>query len=110
VLVELKKDVHDGVWSAAETQLDRFYTRDPEAAGFGIYGVFWFGDKRQGKLPSAPGCALQPKTASETADTLRALVPESARRGLRLSSSMYRVQLRLFLPSAGKRAAPDQST
>ena len=79
VLVELKKDVHDDVWSAAETQLDRFYTRDPEAAGFGIYGAFWFGDNRQGKLPLVPGRALQPKTASEMADTLRALLPETAR-------------------------------
>jgi hypothetical protein len=79
VLVELKKDVHSDVWSAAETQLDRLYTRDPEAAGFGIYGVFWFGDKRRGKLPSAPGLAAAPKTASEMADTLRALLPESIR-------------------------------
>ena len=52
VLVELKKDTHLEVWSAAQEQLDRFYTRDPEAKGFGIYGVFWFAEKEK-KLPGA---------------------------------------------------------
>jgi len=29
-----------------EGQLERFYAHDPEAKGFGIYCVFWFGAKR----------------------------------------------------------------
>jgi hypothetical protein len=36
----LEKDVHRDVGNAAETQLDRFYTSDPESVGFGIDGVF----------------------------------------------------------------------
>jgi hypothetical protein len=37
VPLELKRDYHRDVWSAAETQLDRFYTRDPDASGFDVY-------------------------------------------------------------------------
>ena len=47
LVIELKRDYHSEVWTAVERQLDRFYTRDPEANGFGIYGVFWFGEKRK---------------------------------------------------------------
>ena len=43
ILCELKRDYHGEVWTAIEQQLDRFYTHDPEAKGFGIYCVFWFG-------------------------------------------------------------------
>jgi hypothetical protein len=79
VLVELKKDVHADVWSAAETQLDRFYTPDPEAAGYGVYGVFWFGDKRGRNMPPPPRGFAVPKSAVEMAIALRALLPESVR-------------------------------
>ncbi len=79
VVIELKKDTHREVWSAAQEQLDRFYTRDPEAKGFGIYGVFWFGDTRKGKLPTPPAGSAEPKTAVEMARTLGELLPESVR-------------------------------
>ncbi len=79
VVVELKKDTHQEVWSAAQGQLDRFYTRDPEAKGFGIYGVFWFGEKREKKLPTPPDSITAPTTAIEMARALHALLPESAR-------------------------------
>jgi hypothetical protein len=36
LVIELKRDRHDEVWAAIETQLERFYTRDPEANGYGI--------------------------------------------------------------------------
>jgi hypothetical protein len=78
VVVELKRDSHGEVWSAAETQLDRFYTRDPEAKGFGIYGVFWFGGNRKGKLKAAPDGVIPP-TAAAMADALRARLPEKTR-------------------------------
>jgi hypothetical protein len=78
-VVELKKDVHEDVWNAAETQLDRLYTRDPEAARLGIYGVFWFGEKRESKLPSPPAGVVAPNTATEMARTLRELLPEATR-------------------------------
>jgi hypothetical protein len=106
VLIELKKDVHGDVWNAAETQLDRLYTRDPEAAGFGIYGVFWFGEKRQGKLPSAPGEALQPTTASGMADTLRALLPESARARITVVAFDVSGPIAPISPARGKKGQP----
>jgi hypothetical protein len=37
VLCELKRDYHAEVWTAIEGQLERFYTHDPEAKGFGVY-------------------------------------------------------------------------
>ena len=79
VVVELKKDTHQDVWNAAQEQLDRFYTRDTEAKGFGIYGVFWFGEKRKKKVPAPPDGVAEPRTATEMARALCGLVPESAR-------------------------------
>ena len=38
LILELKRDTHGELWSAPATQLDRFYTRDPDASG---YGVLW---------------------------------------------------------------------
>jgi hypothetical protein len=44
ILCEIKRDYHPDVWTAPDGQLERFYAHDPEALGFGIYLVFWFGD------------------------------------------------------------------
>jgi len=77
--VELKRDYHADVWAAAEMQLDRFYTRDPEASGFGIYGVFWFGNKRPGTIPPTPGGQPRPRSAAEMEGMLLALVPADKR-------------------------------
>jgi len=79
ILCELKRDYHADVWSAAETQLDRFYTIDPEAKGFGVYGVFWFGDKRGSPLTAPLGGSPQPQSAAEMEATLRGLLPEEKR-------------------------------
>jgi hypothetical protein len=79
ILCELKRDYHANVWSAAETQLDRFYTIDPEAKGFGVYGVFWFGDKRGSPIPTPPRGLPQPQSAAEMETTLRGLLPEEKR-------------------------------
>ena len=43
VPVEIKKNNHPDLWTAIKTQLIAKYTRDPGAAGHGIYLVFWFG-------------------------------------------------------------------
>ena len=45
VPVEIKRSCHDDVWTAVSQQLTANYTPDPGAGGFGIYLVFWFGDK-----------------------------------------------------------------
>jgi glutamyl-tRNA synthetase len=80
VLTELKRDYHADVWTAAEQQLDRFYVHDPEAGGFGIYGVFWFGEKRPSRIPAPPGGRDRPDSAEEMESMLRDLMPPSFRR------------------------------
>ena len=42
--VEIKRSCHPDVWTAVRSQLMAKYTRDPDAAGYGIYLVFWFGN------------------------------------------------------------------
>ena len=61
VPVEIKRSCHRDLWTAIEDQLVSKYTRDPEAEGFGIYLVFWFGDASgchptvlEGWTPSGP--------------------------------------------------------
>ncbi len=44
VPVEIKRSCHPEVWTAIRSQLIAKYTREPAAAGYGIYLVFWFGD------------------------------------------------------------------
>ena len=56
--VEIKKDSHRKLWSAAADQLVRQYTIDPESSGFGIYLVLWFG---LGQMP-VPPTGRRPKT------------------------------------------------
>ena len=53
--IELKRDTNHGLWEACITQLERLYVRDPEAQGYGIFGVFWFGDKRAGNIATVQG-------------------------------------------------------
>jgi hypothetical protein len=79
ILCEVKRDYHADVWSAAETQLDRFYTIDPEAKGFGVYGVFWFGDKRGAPLLAPHRGLPRPQSAAEMESMLRGLLPEEKR-------------------------------
>lgn len=75
LVVELKRDFHSEVWSAAQNQLDRLYTRDPDAFGYGIFLVFWYGDKRKNKIPVPPSFFNTPKTAQEMQSQLQSLIP-----------------------------------
>jgi hypothetical protein len=79
ILCELKRDYHSDVWTAAEGQLERFYTPDPDAGGFGVYAVFWFGDKRPSKIPSPPGGKAKPRSAREMEQMLIEMVPHERR-------------------------------
>jgi len=79
VLVELKRDYHPDVWSSAESQLDRFYARDPEATGYGVYGVFWFGEKRKEPIPAPPHGKPRPETADQMESLLLSILPEEKR-------------------------------
>jgi predicted NACHT family NTPase len=80
ILCELKRDYHAEVWTAIQGQLERFYTPDPEAKGFGVYGVFWFGDKRPTPIPAPPGGRSRPKTAAEMEQMLVDLIPQDMRK------------------------------
>lgn len=71
---ELKRDIHREVWIALQNQLKRLYTIDPNAFGYGIYIVFWFGNKRKGKIPKPPEGINMPITASEMENSLRSLI------------------------------------
>jgi len=75
IVAELKRDTHADVWTAIEGQLDRLYTRDPDTAGYGIFVVFWYGDKRKGRLPAGPN-GQRPGSAADMERMLRESVPE----------------------------------
>jgi predicted NACHT family NTPase len=75
ILCELKRNYHDKVWTAAEQQLDRFYAHDPEAKGFGVYCVFWFGKLID--LPPPPNRLSRPESAAEMEQMLKDLLPDN---------------------------------
>jgi hypothetical protein len=79
ILCELKRDYHLEVWTALMGQLERFYAHDPEAKGFGVYCVFWFGDQRPRPIPAPPNGPARPKSTSEMEEMLKALTPEKMR-------------------------------
>jgi hypothetical protein len=62
---EIKRDYHSDVWTAPTNQLERFYANDPEAFGFGIYIVLWFGDDRPRTMPLRPNAGPRPTSAIE---------------------------------------------
>ena len=65
VPLEAKRDTNDELWTACEEQLEKHYARDPNASGFGIYLVFWFGDMRNGTIPKHPDGAAKPTSPGE---------------------------------------------
>lgn len=77
-VIEIKRDFHAEVWSAATEQLDRLYTPDPEAGGLGIYLVFWYGEKRTSMIPSPPNGKGRPQSAAEMMRMLQEALPSSA--------------------------------
>ncbi len=82
ILCELKRDYHADVWTAIERQLERFYAHDPEAKGFGVYCVFWFGAKRPRTIPNPPNGLNPPKTAAEMEQMLKDLLLEKMKNRL----------------------------
>jgi hypothetical protein len=82
ILCELKRDYHAEVWTAITGQLERFYAHDPEAKGFGVYCVFWFGDNRPRQIPAPPNGSARPRSASEMEETFKALTAENMRHRL----------------------------
>lgn len=68
----MKGQWHQSVWSAADDQLDRLYTRDNRARGKGIYLVLWFGRQANRKhiLTSPGGKTARPSSPSVMKDML----------------------------------------
>ena len=64
--VEIKKDSHRHLWSAATDQLEALYASAPESSGHGIFLVLWFG----GADMPVPASGRRPGTPDE----LRALL------------------------------------
>jgi hypothetical protein len=46
LILELKRDLHANCGARPPHSLS-FYTRDPEASGYGVFDVFWYGKHRQ---------------------------------------------------------------
>jgi hypothetical protein len=70
--IEIKGQWHNGLWHAADSQLDRLYASDWRAGRRGIYLVLWFGDgvtKRKQLKPPPKG---SPKAT--TPEELRQMV------------------------------------
>ncbi len=74
--VEIKKNSHQKLWSAIESQLMAKYTRDPGADGHGIYLVFWFGKD----CLKVSGPNVRPSNAEELEGQLRDSLTEMERR------------------------------
>ena len=69
VPVEIKRSCHRDVWAAVRNQLIAKYTRDPGAAGYGIYLVLWFGDTE--KCPPTKCAGWTPQSAEDVASRIR---------------------------------------
>ena len=54
------------------------YTRDPDASGYGIYAIFWYGASRKGRIPRLQRKS-PPRSAQELKQGLEDLVSEQDR-------------------------------
>lgn len=73
LVVELKRQMHTDLWTAPEEQLQRLYTIDPAADGYGLYGVFWFDDAK--KTVPKPSTKVKASTDSELKKLLEEIMP-----------------------------------
>ena len=76
VPVEIKRCQHEDLWTAIDSQLIRKYTIDPEAGGYGIYLMLWFGKERTRRPPKGE-C---PDTPKQLEERLRGELTESQAR------------------------------
>ena len=79
--LEAKGQWHRDVWTAATTQLDRYYCKTSKSASKGIYVVFWFGkdvpSNKGLKLPPAGG--PRPDSPEDMRIALQSLIPSERR-------------------------------
>lgn len=83
-VIEIKRDFHGEVWTAASEQLNRLYSIDAEASGFGIYLVFWYGQKRKATQPLPPNGNVRPANAKEMQAMLQDDLPAHLRASTRI--------------------------
>jgi hypothetical protein len=76
VPVEIKKNRHPDLWSAAKSQLVAKYVSAPGTSGYGIYLVFWFG---RDQMPPPP-CGAPPTGPNELKTRLEATLSDAERR------------------------------
>lgn len=67
VPVEIKKNTNPTLWSALRRQLIEGYACDPATNGYGIYLVFWFGEKYTPQPPTG----TRPVSAEELRERLK---------------------------------------
>lgn len=76
--IEIKRDYHSDVWTACEDQLKALYTILPQADGYGVFLVFWYGESRGKKnsitCPPTHISKKRPTTAKEMQKMLEALI------------------------------------
>ena len=77
VPIEIKKDSHDDLWKAMNSQLIAQYSIDPRAQGYGIYLVLWFGG---GKDMASPVTGKKPADIESLEVLLRAQIDEDKRK------------------------------
>ena len=70
VPVEIKRNGHQNLWSAAHDQLIATYTNAPATDGYGIYLVFWFGKDDTQPAPTGPLPADPDELRTRLAETL----------------------------------------
>ena len=74
VPIEVKKENHVELWNAWRSQLQRLYTIDPAAGGYGMYLVLWFGLQ-----PRSTPDGTKPLNATHLQKLLLDLIPEPDR-------------------------------
>jgi len=75
--IEIKRDENAELWTAMREQLMKKYAMAPEASGYGIYLVFWFGNKND--LPPPRDGKEKPVSPEELQTRLEALLNREER-------------------------------
>ncbi|MEQ1627220.1 MAG: hypothetical protein ABL965_07490 [Nitrospira sp.] len=76
--IEIKRHFHADIWAAPRDQLKKLYSRDPGAAGRGIYLVFWFGIGA-GTVPRHPTGSVEIQTPAHLEAALLETLQHSER-------------------------------
>ena len=76
--IEIKMSDSRDLWSAAESQLVKKYTRDPASRGHGVYLVFWFGEC------TVPQAGTRPKSPDKLEERLHEQLSPDQRRLVRV--------------------------